>query len=285
MARVFTDPLVLDYGAPGHPEAPFRVERSAALLEALGLELETPPEAATDDDLGRVHSREHVEAVREGRIGDPDTPAYPGIEAAARVSASGAVSAMLCAVTGEPGFSLMRPPGHHAAPARAAGFCYFNNVAVAVRRALADGKAARIAVLDVDVHHGDGTEAVFHGDERVRVCSLHQVPLYPGTGLKSRGNCRNVPLPPGTAEGAYLKALEPALSDLLDFKPQLLAVSAGFDTYKGDPIAQLALDRRTYRRIGRLCAESGLPRFAVLEGGYSEDLPTLVSEFLEGFFT
>ncbi|MBI5595228.1 MAG: histone deacetylase [Elusimicrobia bacterium] len=285
MARVFTDPVVTEYEAPGHPEAPFRVERTAERLEAAGHALEAPPEKALDDDLLRAHLPEHLLSVREGSFDDPDTPAYPGIDGIARVSASGAVSAMRAALTGEPAFSLMRPPGHHAAKARVSGFCFYNNVVVAVLRALREKGTARAAILDVDVHHGDGTESLVHGNEAVRFCSLHQAPLYPGTGLTSRDNCRNIPLPPGTGPDAYLRKLEPALQDLVDFKPDLLAVSAGFDTFADDPIAQLKLDRRSYRRIGRLCAQTGLPRFAVLEGGYAQELPVLVEEFLEGFFT
>ena len=285
MARVFSDPVVTGYAAPGHPEAPFRVALSAARLAACGFTLEAPPEEVSDADLLRVHSPAHLAAVRDGSFADPDTPAHRGIGAIARVSAAGAVSAMKAALAAEPAFSLMRPPGHHAGRERVAGFCYFNNVAVAALRALQERGVRRVALLDIDVHHGDGSEAVLHGREDVRVCSLHQVPLYPGTGLRSRANCRNVPLPPGTREDAYLRALEPALTDLLDFKPDLLAVSAGFDTFKDDPIAQLELERRSYRRIGRLIAESGLPRFAVLEGGYAPDLPVLIEEFLEGFFS
>lgn len=284
MARVFTDPVVTEYEAPGHPEAPFRVERTAERLEAAGHALEAPPEGVVEADILRAHSAEHVRTVREGTFDDPDTPAYPGIEGIARVSASGALSAMRAALTGEPAFSLMRPPGHHARKSRVSGFCFYNNVVIAVLRALEEKGVARAAVLDIDVHHGDGTESLVLGNEAVRFCSLHQVPLYPGTGLADRGNCRNVPLPPGTRPDEYLRKLEPALQDLADFKPDLLAVSAGFDTFAEDPIAQLKLDRRSYRRIGRLCAETGIPRFAVLEGGYARELPVLVEEFLEGFF-
>ncbi len=183
-----------------------------------------------------------------------------------------------------PAFSLMRPPGHHAGRDRVAGFCYFNNLALACGHLLKTGKAKRVAILDVDVHHGDGTESLVLGNEAIRFCSLHQFPLYPGTGAASRGNCENIPLPEGTDEDAYLSALEPALERLLRFTPDVLAVSAGFDTYKEDPLAGLKLDVKTYKRIGKLIAATKLPRFAVLEGGYADAMPKLVESFLDGFF-
>ena len=284
MGKVFTDPSTAGYHSPGHPEAPARVLRPAALLKAGGHAVLPPDVAATEEDARLVHSPEHLAAVRDGTYSDADTPHHPGIDRIALTSLSGALSAGRSAAAGEPAFSLMRPPGHHAGKSRVAGFCYLNNLAVAVESLLRSGAAKRIAIIDVDVHHGDGTESIMSGREGVLMCSLHQVPLYPGTGLKSRGNCLNFPLPPGTAEGAYLSALELAVSAALDAKPDLLAVSAGFDTYKECPIAQLKLDKPSYRRIGRMLAETKLKRFAVLEGGYAEDLPLLIESFLTGFF-
>jgi acetoin utilization deacetylase AcuC-like enzyme len=165
-----------------------------------------------------------------------------------------------------------------------AGFCYFNNMAAACEALLSRGDASRVAIVDVDVHHGDGTEEILHGRDGLLFCSLHQSPLYPGTGLKSRGNCLNVTLPPGTGEKDYLLALEGLLRSVEDFKPEVLAVSAGFDTYKECPIAELRLERRSYRRMGKLLAEACPRRFALLEGGYAPELPLLVESFLEAFF-
>jgi len=240
--------------------------------------------AATPEDVGLLHSKTHYRAVLSGEFYDADTPFYPGIADIALVSLSGAMSAAASAVKGEPAFSLMRPPGHHAGKDRVAGFCYFNNIALACARLLKEGQAQRIAILDVDVHHGDGTESLVLGNEAIRFCSLHQFPLYPGTGAQSRANCENIPLPEGTDEEAYLAKLEPALQRLLDFKPDVLAVSAGFDTYKEDPLAGLKLDVKTYRRIGRLISQTGCRRFACLEGGYAEAMPKLIESFLDGFF-
>ena len=178
----------------------------------------------------------------------------------------------------------MRPPGHHAGKDRVAGFCYLNNLALAVARLQKAKPGLKVAVVDFDVHHGDGTESLLLGRENTSFLSLHQFPLYPGTGFESRGNCRNVPLEAGTDGDEWLSAFEPELHRLLETKPDVLAVSAGFDAYKGDPIAGLKLDRAAFKRIGSLLAQTKLPRFATLEGGYSEDLPLLVESFLDGFF-
>lgn len=280
---IYFDARTGEYGASGHPEAPFRTLSTATRLEAAGHKLSKPGRGAQPDDVALLHSPTHYRSVAEGAWSDADTPNYPGIADIALISLSGAMSAADAALKGDPSFSLMRPPGHHAGKDRVAGFCYFNNLALACASLLKEKKARRIAILDIDVHHGDGTESLVLGNEALRFASLHQVPLYPGTGLVSRGNCVNIPLGEGTGEDEYFAELEPALQDLLDFKPDALAVSAGFDTYKEDPIAGLRLDKKTYKRIGALLAQTKLPRFAVLEGGYAEAVPELVERFLDGF--
>jgi acetoin utilization deacetylase AcuC-like enzyme len=284
MGRVFYDARTGDYGASGHPEAPFRVLGTAKRLASAGHKLELPPVAAKDEDAALLHAPTHLKSIRKGDWLDADTPDYPRIADIAMISLSGALSAAESAVAGGPGFSLMRPPGHHAGKDRVAGFCYLNNIALACAKLQAEKKAERIAILDIDVHHGDGTESLVLNRDGIRFASLHQFPLYPGTGGESRGNCENVPLAEGTDEESYLSALEPVLQRLLDFKPDLLAVSAGFDTYKEDPIAGLKLDVKSYRRIGALLGSTKLKRFAVLEGGYAQDMPKLVESFLDGFF-
>ena len=284
MGRVYFDAVTGGYGASGHPEAPFRVLKSADLLKSAGHTLERPPLAATAEHVGLLHSSTHYKSVLSGDFSDEDTPFYPKIGEIAMISLSGALSSAEAAIAGSPAFSLARPPGHHAAKDRVAGFCYFNNIALACAHLLKTGKAKRVAILDVDVHHGDGTEALVLGNEAIRFCSLHQFPLYPGTGADSRANCENLPLQGGTDESGYMAALEPALERLLSFKPDVLAVSAGFDTYKDDPIAGLKLAKDSYRKIGSLLASTKLPRFAVLEGGYAEDVPRLIENFVAGFF-
>jgi acetoin utilization deacetylase AcuC-like enzyme len=280
---IYFDARTGEYGASGHPEAPFRVTRASERLAAAGHTLERPPRVASPEDVALLHSPTHYRAVLSGDWDDPDTPFYPGIADIALISLAGALSAADRALAGDPSFSLMRPPGHHAGKDRVAGFCYFNNLALACASLLKEKKATRVAILDIDVHHGDGTESLVLGNEAIRFTSLHQVPLYPGTGLVSRGNCVNIPLGEGADEDEYFAELEPALQDLLDFKPDALAVSAGFDTYKEDPLAGLRLEKNTYKRIGALLAATKLPRFAVLEGGYAEDVPKLIESFLDGF--
>ncbi|MDX6768260.1 MAG: histone deacetylase [Elusimicrobiota bacterium] len=284
MGRVFSDLKTTQYGASGHPEAPFRVRDSFALLKAAGLVPELPPVTASAADVERLHPKDRLAVIASGGYDDADTPPYAGMDAISMISLSGALSAAESAKAGTPAFSLMRPPGHHAGKDRVAGFCYLNNAALAVARLQEKTPGLKVGIVDFDVHHGDGTEELVLGRENVTFLSLHQFPLYPGSGGASRGNCKNVPLPAGTDGDRYIKEYEPALERLLATKPDLLAVSAGFDAYKDDPIAGLKLDETAFRRVGSLLAQTKLPRFAVLEGGYSRDLPYLVEAFLEGFF-
>jgi acetoin utilization deacetylase AcuC-like enzyme len=225
-----------------------------------------------------------LNSVRLGTFEDGDTPMFASIADIALISLSGALSAADAAMKGEPSFSLMRPPGHHAGKDRVAGFCYLNNLALSVARLQKAKPGLKVAIVDFDVHHGDGTESLVLGREDTTFLSLHQFPLYPGTGLDSRGNCWNVPLEAGTAGDAWLREFEPRFELLLREKPDVLAVSAGFDAYKEDPIAGLKLDKGTFKRIGSMLAQTKLPRYAALEGGYSQDLPILVESFLDGFF-
>ncbi len=279
--KIFSDLSVTGYDSPGHPESPDRVRRSHDYLSAAGLKPVLPTVKATEADVLTVHTPAHWNAVKSGIYDDADTPHFPGIDDIVLTSLSGALSACDSALDGVPAFSLMRPPGHHAGKERIAGFCYVNNLAAACRRAIAIGW--KVAVLDVDVHHGDGTQSIAYKQDNWLFISLHQVPLYPGSGNESRENCLNFPLRPYTGEEEYLRTLEAAIGRLMDFKPDLLAVSAGFDTYKDDPLAQIKLDKKTYRAMGRMMADTGLNRFAVLEGGYAGDLPFLIENFLIGF--
>jgi acetoin utilization deacetylase AcuC-like enzyme len=303
MSRIYSDPAVTDYHTPGHVDSPRRVTKSRERLESAGYRIVPPEIKASEEDVRLVHAPEHFAMVRDGDYRDADTPHYPGIEAIALVSLSGALSAAQSAADREPAFSLMRPPGHHAGKKRVSGFCYFNNIAIACEKLLrgqaprapgavdgpaigpAENAVRAVGILDIDVHHGNGTEELMTRRDGVLLCSLHQVPLYPGTGLHSHDNCFNFPLVPGTGETEYLQALEEALKVLLDFRPDVLAVSAGFDTYRDCPIAQLRLEKKSYRRIGDMIAQTGLKRFAVLEGGYSEDLPILIENFLDKFLS
>jgi acetoin utilization deacetylase AcuC-like enzyme len=175
----------------------------------------------------------------------------------------------------------MRPPGHHATKNNPGGFCYFNNIAIAVKKLLLKGQ--RVAILDIDCHHGNGTQDIFLGNDNTLFVSLHQVPLYPGTGLSPEKNCLNFPLAQGTDEKVYLSTFETAIKEVNKFKPDAIAVSAGFDTYRNDPLTGLNLEKSTYKKIAKIISSLNLPRFAVLEGGYSDDLPECIYNFLTGF--
>jgi acetoin utilization deacetylase AcuC-like enzyme len=268
----------LEYTQPGHPESPERVRASYEYLKDKFHFM--PPGEIEEEDILLVHSKSLLESVKTGRFLDPDSPNYPRIFSYARLSAAAAVTASEIALKGELSLSLLRPPGHHAGRDFLGGFCYLNNVAIAVAKALQ--QVSKVAIIDFDCHHGNGTQDIFLGKQNVLYVSLHQSPLYPGTGLESEGNCLNFPLLAGTDEQTYMASFSKALDEVSKFSPDLIAVSAGFDTYKGDPLAGLGLEVSTYEKIGKVIRELGRPIFAVLEGGYSEDLPECIYNFLIG---
>ncbi|MCG3146780.1 MAG: Histone deacetylase-like amidohydrolase [Verrucomicrobiae bacterium] len=272
-------PRCLEYSAAGHPETPDRVRSTVALLHKSNY-VWLNPEPCTEADILRVHAPTVLEAVKNGHYFDADTPHFPNIYELACLSAGGAILAAQKAVEGQPAISLMRPPGHHAERGRVMGFCYFNNIAIAAAKLLAEHKLPRVAILDFDCHHGNGTEDIFFGNPQVLFASLHQSPCYPGTGLENRDNCLNFPLPPQTEPAVFLKALEQALEKIRAFQPAVLAVSAGFDAFRHDPITEMALEIETYHEIGSRLAQTGLPTFAVLEGGYARQLAECVEAFV-----
>ena len=277
---IIHDPKCLGYHAPGHPELPARISTVADLLRNRGFTFVKPDPCGVPDIL-RVHDETLVNAVKNGSFLDMDTPAIPGMLDFALHAAGAAVTACKTAAAGDNAFSLMRPPGHHATRRHAMGFCYFNNLAVAVANHLSSRPDAKIAILDIDCHHGNGTEDIFLGYRSVMFVSLHQAPLYPGTGLASKDNCWNYPLPPGTDEKKYLSTFENACSAVAEFNPDLIGVSAGFDTYKHDPLTQFGLEIGTYAEIAKAISGLRRPVFAVLEGGYSTDLPQCVHAFIK----
>lgn len=240
------------------------------------------PEPASPADLLRAHSSRHLERLQEPRPFDGDTPHYEGIAQHAALAAGAALAAVEEARAGRPAFSLMRPPGHHATPDRAMGFCYLNNVAIAALVARASG-VARVAIWDFDAHHGNGTEAIVRGREGISFVSVHQYPGYPGTGTISDGNCLNYPVLPDTPPERHMALLRQSWESLLTFRPDLVLVSAGFDAYEHDPITTLCLRRDDFITLGGWLHDADLPTAAVLEGGYSKDLPVLIAGFLEGW--
>lgn len=268
----------------GHPE---QVARLDAVLNALdGMELQrVEAPLAADDDLLRCHPKAHLDAVRraapsEGwRSLDADTHMSAGTLEAAYRAAGGVVKAVDLVMSGEVGnaFSAMRPPGHHAERETAMGFCFFGSVAVAAKHALEFHGLKRVAILDFDVHHGNGTQDLVEEDARILFCSSHQMPLYPGTGAAHEtgvGNVVNVPLPDGCGSKAFRSAWETHVFPRVDaFKPELLLISAGFDAHADDPLAGIQLVEDDFAWVTeKLCdlADKHCQGRVVsaLEGGY-----------------
>jgi acetoin utilization deacetylase AcuC-like enzyme len=282
--RIITDEHCTTYSCPGHPERPERVQATRKkLLEQTELSITwSAPRPDSESAIRRAHSAQHLARLDEPEDFDADTPFFPKIKEHARASVGAALEALGAARAGERVFSLMRPPGHHATRTRAMGFCYLNNVAIAVLEALATG-AKRVAVYDFDVHHGNGTEAILLNQPGVAFFSIHQSPCYPGTGTRNVGqNCFNYPVAPGTPRVEYRHVLTSALEQLRSFEPELVAVSAGFDAYARDPLAQGTLEAEDFNWLGQSFHQLGIPVLSLLEGGYSPDLPDLVLAYLRG---
>jgi len=282
--KIITDKRCLEYCLPGHPERPERVRDTVACLrkqKALPVEWLTAA-AASDAAVRRAHSARHLARLEEPIDFDGDTPHFDGIGDHARRSAGAALMALELARAGDTSFSLMRPPGHHATRDQVMGFCYLNSVAIAALEALAIG-AKRVAVFDFDVHHGNGTEAILVNHHGTAFFSVHQYPCYPGTGAANVGhNCFNFPVAPETPRREYRAVLSNALDALKKFKPDMVAVSAGFDAYARDPLAQGTLESEDFHWLGESLRGMGTPVFNLLEGGYSEDLPELILAYLRG---
>lgn len=277
--KIFFSGKCLKYSSPGHPESPARVNSTHRFLSEEGYSF-IEPSACSDEDILLAHSRSLLDTVARGGFFDLDTPAMPNIFEHAKLSAGSAIEAALYCLNDGKAFSLMRPPGHHATREHLGGFCYFNNLAIASLRV--KERVSRVAIIDFDCHHGNGTEDIFSGNEDFLYLSLHQSPLYPGTGLKSSANCINFPLPADTTPEEYLSLFEKGLTEVSMFAPDVVAVSAGFDSYRLDPITNLSLEKETYRAIGEMIAGLNKPTFSVLEGGYSKDLSECIYQYLTG---
>ena len=268
----------------GHPERP---ERLTAVLDALddaglGRDRRAATEAAIAD-LERLHPVDYVARLlnaspSEGLNAlDADTLLSPGSVRAARLAAGATIDAVRAVARGEidRAFAAVRPPGHHAEPDRAMGFCLFSNVAVAARAAQAEG-LARVAVVDFDVHHGNGTQAAFEADHSLFLASIHQSPLYPHTGAASEtgvGNIVNAPVPPHASSGGWRGAFSALMPALESFRPDLILISAGFDAHRRDPLAHQSLEAadfawatRAVIEVARSCCAGKV--VSSLEGGY-----------------
>jgi acetoin utilization deacetylase AcuC-like enzyme len=275
----------------GHPECPQRLDAISDQLRATGLDMalsfHDAPEA-TLEQIERAHSAGYVMQLREvmeqvaaegkPRALDPDTVVGPGTWRAALRAAGAAVAATdeVLAGRAENAFCAVRPPGHHATRDETMGFCFFNNVAVAARHALDVHGLERVAIIDFDVHHGNGTEDIVAGDERILMCSYFQHPLYPYSGAVPKGtNMVNVPIPPYTRGGEVREAIETMwMPRLEEFKPQMVFISAGFDAHREDDLGQLGLVEADYEwiteRLMAVARRHAQGRIvSCLEGGYA----------------
>ena len=280
-----------EHEAPaGHPERPERLAAVASAIAERAPEVERlAPRAAEDDEILLAHTREHLEQVRAAAARapthlDPDTYVSHESFEVARLAA-GAATDLACAVArGElgAGFAAIRPPGHHAEPHRAMGFCLFNNIAIAARALREREQIDRILLVDWDVHHGSGTQALFEADPSVLLFSTHQFPYYPGTGAagecgrgRGEGEIVNVPLPAGCGDAEYVGAFQRLLVPVaLRYRPQMILVSAGFDAHQDDPLASMDVTEDGFRAMAEIVRnladdQCGGRVACVLEGGYA----------------
>jgi acetoin utilization deacetylase AcuC-like enzyme len=282
---IFSHPASLEHDTGyGHPERPDRIraiEQRLGAREWLGWERREAPRADPEQLLA-VHPQEHVDRVRElserGGAFDLDTPLSSGSYEAALRAAGGACALVEALVSGGEcvGFSALRPPGHHCERAQAMGFCLFANVSIAARHALDSLGAERVLVLDWDVHHGNGTNAIFHDSREVLFASIHQYPFYPGTGpLEDVGSgdgagfSLNLPVPAGAGEDVFCALVEHVvLPAARQFEPDLLLLSAGYDAHRDDPVGGCSLETGSFAEMTRQVLSLGVPVGAVLEGGY-----------------
>ncbi|PTY06473.1 histone deacetylase [Verrucomicrobia bacterium LW23] len=280
---IYYDSRCAEYATLGHPEAPFRAAATADVLrhQEPGWQWERPV-AASREEIVRVHTAHHWDRLATPRDFDADTPYIEGIRDHAARAAGGALAVARQALAGVRAFSLMRPPGHHACADEAMGFCYLNSVALAAFEARALG-AERVAVFDFDAHHGNGTQDILAHKPGLCYGSVHQYPCYPGTGGTSFDNIVNAHIPPEGARDEHMMALGKVWRQLLAFQPSLILVSAGFDAYRDDPLTEMSLEENDFHTLGCWLRECGLPVGAILEGGYSRDLPELVLAFLRGW--
>lgn len=289
---VFHEEYLKHEQSPTHPERRERLAytmdqlREEGIFESERIVLLEPFKASLEDVL-EVHTEEYVRFLemesKKGGIIDFDTNIPIGVFDRALLAAGGAIRAAQAVLNKEceNAFAMIRPPGHHAKPYIGAGFCYLNNMAIMVKWLLKQG-FERIAILDWDAHHGDGTQEIFYNDDRVLFISTHQMPLYPGTGYpeecgtgKGEGYTVNIPLPPGTGDEGYMMVIDEIIEPVVnEFKPQFIAISAGQDNHFTDPITSLALTARGYAEMMRRAVAMAEKHcdgrlVAVLEGGYS----------------
>ncbi|MFT4014306.1 MAG: histone deacetylase family protein [Paracoccus sp. (in: a-proteobacteria)] len=284
MTLLYTHPLGLRHVTPpSHPEQPTRLTAVLDALQDLALEHRIAPDAE-DEDILRCHPLTYLSMIQRKvpdqgwTMLDPDTYLSAGSLAAARHAVGGVAAAVDAVLAGEApnAFVAMRPPGHHTERAKAMGFCIFNSIAIGAQRALDHHGLDRIAVLDFDVHHGNGTQDLLWSEPRALFASTHQYPLYPGTGAATErgthGQIMNLPLHAGTDGAPARSAWQGICERVADWQPQLVLVSAGFDAHAADPLATLAWDEDDFTAITRMICDTAAgcaaPVVSVLEGGY-----------------
>jgi acetoin utilization deacetylase AcuC-like enzyme len=306
MTLLYTDPRFLDHATGGHPESPRRLIAIARHFEATGLEQRcTRPEIGpiSPERLARVHNPQYIAEVAEfvarggGQI-EVDTVVGPASFDVALLAAGAVADAVERVVRGEDATALclVRPPGHHARPAAAMGFCLFDNVAIGARVAIDELGLDRVLIVDWDVHHGNGTQEIFWRDEQVGFFSVHRWPFYPGTGDVDEtgegpalGTKLNLPLEFGTPRREYIERFTTAITQLADrIRPQLILLSAGFDSHRADPIGSLGLETEDFATLTEIVRDlarthAGGRIVSVLEGGYNPPvLAECVGLHLEG---
>jgi len=276
---------------PGHPERPERLQSIVSHLGQVKLApiLEPIPiEPASEEWISKVHTPAHIRFVRErclrgGLLDQGDTPVSKESYEVALLAAGGVIAAVEAVLIGslDNAFCAVRPPGHHATRAESMGFCLFNNAAIGARFARAAHGLSRVAIIDWDVHHGNGTQEIFYEDKSVLYISTHQYPFYPGTGSRTEtgsgegeGCTLNIPMNAGCGEKEYLDAFEGEILPALDrYRPELIIISAGFDAHRDDPLADINLTEESFSRLTALVSESAARNcdgriVSILEGGY-----------------
>ena len=264
------DPIYLKHDTGDHVENAGRLEAIISRLEETGLRQQltlVKPRKASVEELSLVHQRQHISRIQDvakkgGGWLDSDTVVSPDSYKVSLYAAGGSIRAMEVVMEGEVGsaFALVRPPGHHATPRRAMGFCLFNNIAIAAEQALSKYKLERLAIIDFDVHHGNGTQAVFYNRPEVMYISTHEYPFYPGSGSveetgseAAKGATINIPLPAGCGDSEYLQVFEQIIAPAARrFKPQLILVSAGYDAHWADSIAMMQVSVTGFAQMVRV---------------------------------